>query len=149
MRWMCSLWQTIRGSGHRARLAEYCRELTASTQSRGLRGCERCRSCLRGTPLTLPYFYSAELDAKSARRFCERSYDRIFVYCSAMAQYVESTDGIPVITDLVMSIPTSGRSTPISHSFRFRQFTGGKGELWRVRTKGLREVSGRGGYDRA
>ena len=31
----------------------------------------------------------------------QRSYDRIFVYCSAMAQYVESVRKIPVVMDLV------------------------------------------------
>jgi glycosyltransferase involved in cell wall biosynthesis len=31
----------------------------------------------------------------------QRTYDRIFVYCSAMAQYVESVDKIPMVVDLV------------------------------------------------
>src|SRR6202007_2974837 len=52
-------------------------------------------------PLTSPYFYSSELQSKVQRALAERSYDRIFVYCSAMAQYVESAGQIPLVTDLV------------------------------------------------
>jgi sugar transferase (PEP-CTERM/EpsH1 system associated) len=52
-------------------------------------------------PLTVPYFYSAELQREVRKAWAQRSYDRIFVYCSAMAQYVPSRVGIPVMMDLV------------------------------------------------
>ena len=56
---------------------------------------------LTGKPLTLPYFYSAALQAQIHQALFLHSYDRIFVYCSAMAQYVDSIDGIPVVMDFV------------------------------------------------
>ena len=49
----------------------------------------------------MPYFYSAELQRKVQQALLQRSYDRIFVYCSAMAQYVESAGQIPIVMDLV------------------------------------------------
>jgi polysaccharide biosynthesis protein PslH len=52
-------------------------------------------------PLTLPYFYAAKLQLEVHRAIGRHAYDRIFVYCSAMGQYVESIAGIPKITDLV------------------------------------------------
>lgn len=52
-------------------------------------------------PLTIPYFYSPKLQNEVRQALGARSYDRIFVYCSAMAQYVRQVDGIPIITDLV------------------------------------------------
>jgi sugar transferase (PEP-CTERM/EpsH1 system associated) len=56
---------------------------------------------LTRAPLTKPCFYSKELDNRVGRSILNRSYDRIFVYCSAMAQYVDSVTGIPIITDFV------------------------------------------------
>ena len=48
-------------------------------------------------PLTLPYFYSARTRTEPFRRRLPNTrYDRIFVYCSAMAQYVEGA-GIPIV----------------------------------------------------
>jgi sugar transferase (PEP-CTERM/EpsH1 system associated) len=51
--------------------------------------------------LTLPYFYSTDLAAAVHRSLQTRSYDRIFVYCSSMAQYVSGVKGIPIMIDLV------------------------------------------------
>src|SRR5204863_9085732 len=51
--------------------------------------------------LTIPYFYSPQLRASVSRALLRRSYDLIFVYSSAMAQYVESVQGIPIIMDFV------------------------------------------------
>ncbi len=54
-----------------------------------------------GKPLTLPYFYSRKLDREIRSALDGRSYDRIFVYCSAMAQYVERAARIPLLMDFV------------------------------------------------
>jgi sugar transferase (PEP-CTERM/EpsH1 system associated) len=51
--------------------------------------------------LSVPYFHSAELRRQVNRAILQRSYDRIFVYCSGMAQYVDQVRGIPIVTDLV------------------------------------------------
>jgi sugar transferase (PEP-CTERM/EpsH1 system associated) len=53
-------------------------------------------------PLTIPYFQSAILRAKIREALAKHGpYDRIFVYSSAMAQYVDDTNRIPVLMDLV------------------------------------------------
>jgi sugar transferase (PEP-CTERM/EpsH1 system associated) len=56
---------------------------------------------LSGTPLTAPYFHSPKLDSEVRKALAERSYDRIFVYCSAMAKYVHYVESIPIVLDLV------------------------------------------------
>ena len=53
------------------------------------------------TPLTVPYFYCAELQKGIRESISSRSYDRIFIYCSSMAQYVENITQIPSVMDLV------------------------------------------------
>jgi sugar transferase (PEP-CTERM/EpsH1 system associated) len=53
------------------------------------------------TPLTVPYFYSSELQQGIKEAISSRSYDRIFIYCSSMAQYVENNAQIPTVMDLV------------------------------------------------
>jgi sugar transferase (PEP-CTERM/EpsH1 system associated) len=53
------------------------------------------------TPLTVPYFYSSELQQGVKEAISSRSYDRIFIYCSSMAQYVEKIAQIPTVMDLV------------------------------------------------
>lgn len=82
-------------------LAAYCHELTVARVHPKLARLRSLPYLLTGTPLTLPYFYSAELAAAVRKAVSLRSYDRIFVYSSAMAQYVQSVDFIPMVMDLV------------------------------------------------
>jgi sugar transferase (PEP-CTERM/EpsH1 system associated) len=56
---------------------------------------------LTRTPLTIPYFSSDTLQESVDRAVAARGYDRIFVYCSAMAQYVRWNAAVPVVMDLV------------------------------------------------
>jgi polysaccharide biosynthesis protein PslH len=57
---------------------------------------------LSSEPLSLSYFHSQALSAALQTTLRRRRYDRVFVYCSAMAQYLENIPpGIPVIADLV------------------------------------------------
>lgn len=86
---------------HQSALARYCRSVTVSRLSRTGARLRALSSFLTKKPLTLPYFYSTELTAEIRKAILVRSYDRIFVYCSAMAQYVEGVKQIPVVTDLV------------------------------------------------
>jgi sugar transferase (PEP-CTERM/EpsH1 system associated) len=64
--------------------------------------------------LTIPYFHSAHLEAEICKALATRKYDRVFVYCSAMAQYVRWDSSamrkafapnpvvrVPVIMDMV------------------------------------------------
>ena len=86
---------------HSSTLREYCRHVTVVQLNARLARLSALPFLLTNKPLTVPYFRSAELQAKVRNAIRERSYDRIFVYCSAMAQYVESVEDIPLITDLV------------------------------------------------
>jgi sugar transferase (PEP-CTERM/EpsH1 system associated) len=52
-------------------------------------------------PLSPVCFYSRELAQKVKHAIQTRTYDRIAVYCSSMAQYVEGPHGIPAILDMV------------------------------------------------
>jgi len=86
---------------HRQALEPYCRRLTVARINPKLARLRALPFLLTNTPLTIPYFFSAKLAAEVREALQRRTYDRIFVYCSAMAQYVERASGIPIITDLV------------------------------------------------
>jgi sugar transferase (PEP-CTERM/EpsH1 system associated) len=86
---------------HREALVRYCREVTAVRIDPRMARFRALPYLLTRTPLTVPCFYSSELNTVVRKCLLRRSYDRIVVYCSAMAQYVESITGIPVITDFV------------------------------------------------
>jgi sugar transferase (PEP-CTERM/EpsH1 system associated) len=53
------------------------------------------------TPLSVTYFYSRELDLEIRNALRRYSYDRIFVYCSSMAQYIPGAHDIPALLDIV------------------------------------------------
>jgi sugar transferase (PEP-CTERM/EpsH1 system associated) len=82
-------------------LAPYCQRITVSHLSPRLSRLRALPFLLTQSPLTLPYFYCAELHREIRSAILQRSYDRIFVLCSAMAQYVDLDGGIPVVLDLV------------------------------------------------
>src|SRR5207302_463191 len=81
---------------HRAALAAHCHRLTVARVHPKLARLRSLPYLFTGAPLTVPYFYSSELQTEVRKAVASRSYDRIFVYCSAMAQYVQSVDGIPL-----------------------------------------------------
>jgi sugar transferase (PEP-CTERM/EpsH1 system associated) len=86
---------------HKFELERYCHSVTVATLSKPLAGLRAIPAVLRGLPLTLPYFYSADLAVKIREALSRRSYDLIFVYSSSMAQYVANQDGLPILVDLV------------------------------------------------
>lgn len=88
-------------SVHQQPLAKYCRKITVSRLDPKLARLRALPFLLTSKPLTLPYFYSAELAAEVRNALATRSYDRVFVYCSAMAQYVEPAGQIPALLDMV------------------------------------------------
>jgi sugar transferase (PEP-CTERM/EpsH1 system associated) len=85
---------------HRNALAAHCRRLHVARVHPTLARVRSLPYFLSNRPLTLPYFRSRELAAQVERAMAERSYDRIFVYCSAMAQYLSGA-GVPTLIDLV------------------------------------------------
>ena len=82
-------------------LTKYCRRVTVRRIHPAARRLRALSRMLSQSPLTLPYFYSGELKQRIREAIMLRRYDRIFVYCSAMAQYVDWVRDIPVLTDLV------------------------------------------------
>ena len=86
---------------HRAALASHCHSVTVSRISAPWARLRSLPFLLTSTPLTIPYFYSAELKRAVTRALQCCAYDRIFVYCSAMGQYVDEVKDIPIITDFV------------------------------------------------
>jgi sugar transferase (PEP-CTERM/EpsH1 system associated) len=86
---------------HQQALEKYCRTVTVRHLNPTLARWCALPYLLTTRPLTLPYFYSAQLAADVRVAFAARSYDRIFVYCSAMAQYVEPDWQVPAVLDMV------------------------------------------------
>lgn len=86
---------------HRDALAAYCKHVTVVKIKPALAYLRSLPYLFTRSPLTLPYFSSGEFSARIQKALRERGYDRIFVYCSAMAQYTEQVENIPVIMDLV------------------------------------------------
>ena len=86
---------------HRSALGRHCRRLTVSPIHPKLARLKALPYFLTPTALTLPYFYSEDLAREIRKALRVRSYDRVFVYSSAMAQYVDWDNAYPVVTDLV------------------------------------------------
>lgn len=82
-------------------LMQYCRHVMVARIAPVMGRLRALPYLLTRTALTLPYFYSAELAAAVRSALRTRSYDRIFVYCSSMAQYLEGVEGVPIMIDLV------------------------------------------------
>jgi len=86
---------------HREVLLRYCRDVTVASLNPRLARLRSLPYLFTRMALTIPYFHSAELHRAVSEALARRSYDRIFVYCSAMAPYVERAGRIPVLTDFV------------------------------------------------
>jgi sugar transferase (PEP-CTERM/EpsH1 system associated) len=84
-----------------AALKPYCRQIAVCSVRPAVARLRALPYLLTETPLTVPYFYSAELQGAVDSALRRHSYDRIFVYCSAMAQYVKGCRDTPIVTDLV------------------------------------------------
>ena len=82
-------------------LRRYCRTVTVAGLSRGQARLRMLSTLWGGKPLSNAYFYSPELDVKLHNALLRRSYDRIFVYCSSMAQYVRGIRDVPAVVDFV------------------------------------------------
>ena len=87
----------------RAELRQYCDRVTIARVVPALARLRALGYLLTAAPLTIPYFFSAKLQAEVRKALSARSYDRIYIYCSAMAQYVEIAEArqIPMVVDLV------------------------------------------------
>lgn len=88
---------------HGAALRQYCDTVTIARVVPALGRLRALRYLPTASPLTVPYFFSAKLQREVRLALSARSYDRIYVYCSAMAQYVKVPEArrIPMVVDLV------------------------------------------------
>ena len=86
---------------HQSALAGYCHRLRVARIFPNWARLKVLPYLLTRTALTVPYFHSAELEKEIRKAAEKRSYDRIFVYSSAMAQYLNWDDAPPTVTDLV------------------------------------------------
>lgn len=86
---------------YQSSLQRYCRQVTVAPLHRTWARVRALPSVFGSRPLTLPYFHSLALARQIKRALGTRSYDRVFVYSSSMAPYVESVDSIPIVMDLV------------------------------------------------
>ena len=102
---------------YRSVLLEFCREVTIAPLRKTLGRVKTLPYLFTRQPLTIPYFYSQKLQAAVNAALSTRKYDRIFVYCSAMAQYVDGIEDIPVLMDLVDV--DSGKWTQYAQFARF------------------------------
>lgn len=86
---------------HVATLEKYCASVDAhyrgKTTGKGL----GLLALFTGRPLSVAAFYSGKLAQRVARRLDSQKIDRIFVFSSAMAEYVKNVAGIPSVIDFV------------------------------------------------
>ena len=88
--------------GYQAELKKFCRTVFVARVNRRWARLRTLPQLLSTEPLSLSYFRSQALSAALRTMLRRRRYDRVFVYCSAMAQYLgDVPPGIPVIADLV------------------------------------------------
>ncbi len=86
--------------GHQA-LAPFCRRIYVHTLSRWKAMWRAARASWKGEPFSLGYFHSAEFQSAVRKAVAEDRYDSIFVYCSAMGQYVPQPCPCPAVIDFV------------------------------------------------
>jgi polysaccharide biosynthesis protein PslH len=88
--------------GYQAELEKFCRSVFVARVNRRWARLRMVPRLVTSEPLSLSYFRSRALTAALGAALRRRRYDRVFVYCSAMAQYLgEVAPDIPVIADLV------------------------------------------------
>ena len=86
---------------HAGVLRGFCRSVVVDRLKPSMARLRALPYLLTQKPLTVPYFEYPVLRREIRAAVASRSYDRIFVYCSAMAQYVDPEWRIPVLADFV------------------------------------------------
>jgi sugar transferase (PEP-CTERM/EpsH1 system associated) len=86
---------------HLEQLSRYCSHYYAERLTWIRSRIGAMTALLRGRPITEGYFYSFRMLRQVQAAIKQRNYDRILVFSSSMARYVESKNDIPKILDLV------------------------------------------------
>ena len=82
-------------------LGQYCTSVDAIYRDKNLATLLSVPGLLKRKPISVAFFYSRELQKKILARVRREKFDRIVVFCSAMAEYVRQLAGIPKIMDFV------------------------------------------------
>lgn len=82
-------------------LREYCQELCLRPLARRRATLRSLRGLVQGCPLSLPYYWDRDMKKWVQRLLEAGEIDRIFVFSSAMAQYVNPEWRVPKIIDFV------------------------------------------------
>lgn len=82
-------------------LHQYCRHITVVALNPTWARLRTLPLIMTREPLSVRYFHSAELDRQIRQALVRRSYDRIFVFCSSMAQYIREVYDAPTLMDIV------------------------------------------------
>ncbi|HEY7678993.1 MAG TPA: TIGR03087 family PEP-CTERM/XrtA system glycosyltransferase [Terriglobia bacterium] len=82
-------------------LQRFCRNCYAEPLSWTKSRLRALAALSSGRPFTLGYFHSPQMGREVARAVRTRSYDLAFVFCSSMAQYIQSLSDMPRILDMV------------------------------------------------
>ncbi len=80
-------------------LAEVCHEVLTGQIGRAAAVARMLARLPTPTPSSLGYFYSPELAGKVTTALAGNRFDAIVVFCSSMAQYVESEQRVPKLLD--------------------------------------------------
>jgi len=83
------------------KIREYCSSCYAEKLSPFWARIRALVAALRGKAFSLGYFYSPKMDRAIRQAVSAKSYDMVFVFCSAMAPYVENMNGCPRVLDMV------------------------------------------------
>jgi sugar transferase (PEP-CTERM/EpsH1 system associated) len=86
---------------HLRQLGHYCEQYYAEKVSYFWSRARAMGALLRGRPFSTAFFYSRKMSRQIQAALRTRGYDRIFVFSSSVASYVESSSNIPRIVDLV------------------------------------------------
>lgn len=86
---------------HVKTLEKYCASVDAVYQGRGAARLRALAALFTGAPLSVAAFASRALRKKIQARMRSETFDRIIMFSSAMAQYINPGSGIPAVMDFV------------------------------------------------
>jgi sugar transferase (PEP-CTERM/EpsH1 system associated) len=82
-------------------LNQYCRQYYLEKLSYFRSRARAVFALLLGQPFSTGFFYSRTMARQIKTALDLRSYDKIFVFSSSVAQYVEDSEGVPKVLDMV------------------------------------------------
>jgi sugar transferase (PEP-CTERM/EpsH1 system associated) len=86
---------------HARQLSQYCNRYYLEKRSFFWSRARAVAASLSGRPFSVAFFHSRRMTERVKLALRSRSYDRIFVFSSSMAQYVEDANNIPRVLDFV------------------------------------------------